>query len=1049
MMPYDNSNDTLTHDSPAARRISTVLVWIAGLALVGNCLLTSPAGFSSAHKNDDSLLRTIVSALALAGPEAERSEFPTARGVEIRNLIYYMAAALLTIAGGLRLLTTTARPRLTADDAWNFRARAWSPVFWWIVLLAISAITSFLSSHAPDVSFGGVVIRYMQAAWWWPIALLLLPIHARRLTLWLVVAVSACTALGLWYYTVRTEPGWLSMLAAFRLPDQRLVYPIGNSLWFGACILPAVFAAIGLAMDSLSRPSRAAGGAAVRPNRLVGAFAVVAFAVTLLGLLLSQSRSSAWVGFAAGIAFMAMIISKRSVRPAVALVALVIALVGVWKIQSLRESGASGERAHSIRTRLNHEWPYAIALFKDKPVGGNGEGGYAMRASGIAREDQLDEPSTRAMGERWWFIQAHNEFLELLADLGIVGAAAFVFALLLTLLYAMRYCDRARTAPEERPHRWLVVGLSAALFGMMLEECSSVAMREPGFPPIFLTIWAVLWAIIRVERRQTEPVQTTSATESNTESGDGAVSAESSPRDQRLGSGVFRGLGLAAVVIGLALGYYGYRDWLGIQASYQSQIAHEEGRYEEAIQKADAAGEQILEPFLKLTARMFAVKSRTAAFAKAVASEPRPSDATLSQAAGALNALGALEKAAPRFLSVSRLASEVFGILVRAAQARGDTQQAAYYFQEYQAALAASFKDDPFNTAIALRMWQDIPQAAPRERMIWLRCLLRRGEMDESTRAMAEDLFRRVPGAFAALNEQGRVAEADYLVPVDQWTDRLSPETFRLAALLKDLTGDAAGAVTLARRADEMYARAGPRLFAAHSAAIREMVIYRLHDEPTSQTDELLDELVRAHVLIVGPLPPDVKDPRQEALPLELGQTRALVLAAAGREDATGAQLTALAAANPSAPAASLADVYAALADQFAPKPQFADLAMKWARRALELNSAMPLPHYSMLGLHLAQEDVDGALVAARAFIKLMPDRDRAMSMLQQKEMRRPDSAVWNRLREEFPDYPELPMESPAATQPAGPRPPLDPELSETGKKSGESATSSPAVSED
>jgi hypothetical protein len=98
--------------------------------------------------------------------------------------------------------------------------------------------------------------------------------------------------------------------------------------------------------------------------------------IILLALVLTQARSSAWVGLGAGVIGAAFIAAGKKTRPAILLVGLLIALFGVWRIQGLRETGEMGDRAHSLRTRLNHEWPYAITLFSQKPIGGHGEGCY-------------------------------------------------------------------------------------------------------------------------------------------------------------------------------------------------------------------------------------------------------------------------------------------------------------------------------------------------------------------------------------------------------------------------------------------------------------------------------------------------------------------------------------------------------------------------------------------------------------------------------------------------------------------------------------------------
>ncbi|MBK8269167.1 MAG: O-antigen ligase family protein [Planctomycetes bacterium] len=1005
-----------------------MIVLVAGLALVAGGLLMCPAQFSEAHRKETGLLKTAIAAMALVGPEAEAGRFPTMRGVEIRNLVFYLGAAVLTLIGGIRLISCQSRPMLSRDDFWNWRERAGSPLFWWGVLLAVSVISSAFS-NASDVSMGQSVSRMLFAAWWWPIAALLLPMGARRLSGFLVLAVGLCALMGLWHFGERVSPGWFGALLSKReLPGLRLEFPIGNSLWFGGFLLPAIFVALGLGLDSFTKPrvSDATDGenasAACGPEvcmgakcKITGIAAWIALPIIGLALVLTQARSSAWVGLGAGVISVAFFAAGKKARPGIVLAGLLCALAGVWYIQGLRQTGEMGERAHSIRTRLNYEWPYALTLFSQKPVGGHGEGGYTMLAPQFSREDQIDEPSTMAFSERWWYSHAHNEFLELLADLGAIGAGAFILALGMTLYYAVKYCDIARADVNGRPHRMLVIGLAAGLFAMMIEECSSVGLRNPGLPPIFLTVWAILWALIRSERRAGKKV------------------AEG---DQRLNAGVFRGAGLFAVAASFVLGFFGVQDWRAIRASYEAQQAIVLGETEFAAAQADFAGENLLDPFQRLCARMYGIDARSRAFADMVSKKDALTDEDLLLATDAWMRLERLGWVAPRFLNLSRFASEISANMARAYQARGEAPLAQEYRKLHITRLAQWSNDDPFNTQIVQQLWGILNEAAPMDRLLWLRRLMRRGEMDDATRMMAEDLFRRIPGSVNALNGLAVVAMKDANLPAGQWSDRLSPETLRLYAQLKDWGGEPAAAEQLAKMAEACYAKAGPALFAAHSAVIRESVVYALHASPTSRTDELLRELVRAHVIMNGPMEVTEDAALRVPLPDEKGITRVLVLAAAGRDEALKAQLKAIA-GRFGGDSPTPADVYVSLADQFVQKPQFAELTMQWAKKAAELDETKPLVHYTLAALYLNQGDDKMAEKSARRFIELLPDRDRAFAALQDRERRRPESPMWARLRSDYPDFPELPLEAAPTSQPSS-------QPSATGAESDVDVTSRP-----
>jgi hypothetical protein len=92
---------------------------------------------------------------------------------------------------------------------------------------------------------------------------------------------------------------------------------------------------------------------------------------------------------------------------------------------------------------------------------------------------------------------------------------------------------------------------------------------------------------------------------------------------------------------------------------------------------------------------------------------------------------------------------------------------------------------------------------------------------------------------------------------------------------------------------------------------------------------------------------------------------------------------------------------------------------MKWAMHAVKLDDKKPMVHLTLTALYLNQGDDKSAERSARRFIELVPDRDRAYFAMQGQERRRPESPMWARLRADYSDFPQLPLESMPATRPA------------------------------
>ncbi|MFQ5422843.1 MAG: O-antigen ligase family protein [Phycisphaerae bacterium] len=934
-MTVDAARDSWANDSSAARRTSCALALVAAAALAGDCLLTCPQQFSDALQADTSLLKPVVMMLGLDGA------FPTERGIEIRNLVYYTAAAALAFMAGLRLLTGGRRPRLSFDDLLDIRRRAASPFFWWLLLVIVSIISTFFS-HAPRVLAGQTIVRFLHLAWWLPLAVFLQPRHARRLAAALVAALALTAAIGLWYYTRRNVPG------------SPLRYPIGNQLWFGACLLPGPFIAAGLVRR---RRSADAAGWMLRGLALLAAAGVI-----VVALALTRSRSAA-VGIGAGLFAAVWLLASRRLRPVVLVAGLLVAFGGARYVQSFRP--------HSIRARLEHQWPYAWVLFSAKPITGHGDGAYSLLAGQIARREQLDDPSVVSFdNETKWEVHTHNEFLELLADLGLVGCAAFVGAIITTLMAVRRYIIHCLQLDD--PDRWLVVGLTAAFVGGLVEQCFDNAFRQPGLAPILLSTWAMLWVLVR---RHGSATPTASET-------------------QRLGSWTVRGAGLAVSLAAVALGVFGAGDWRGVRAAFEAGAASGDGRYEAAVERADFAAGHLLDPFRQIAARRLTAEARALDFHGRIAKEDTPpSEADLYVAQDSLMRLSEINRLAPHFLSVSGLQSVVYRDLVIAHDRRGESRIREGYLSDLVAAVTRCQADDPFRIGFARDLWRLRPQASVMERLVWLRWIMRAGETDATFQTLFQDLTRREDFVIT-LNDLFNIAARDREQPPDEWRDRLTPETYRIAAMAKRYAGQAGQAAELARTAAALYRRVGPRLFAGRIAALHEAVRFDFADDPVAHTDENLKLLAEAWSLNAPAVEPD------EPIPGVLGQTRLDVLIAAGRKEETRHQIATLYPGDAAAMPRHRAEAYLRIARSVAGVARHADIALQWARHAAELDSDLAGAPALILELALRRGDDAAALEAAKEYLDLTRERPagEASQYLDSLKNQYPASGLWPRL---------------------------------------------------
>ena len=972
--------------------VSLGLVSIAGLSIFCALFFLSPNTTSDNHRNDGSLLRPIINLMAIANSEGTASRFPTPLGVEIRDLFFHLGAALLTVVMGLVFLLRPPSYALESQHVLDIKRQAQNPIAWFVLLLFISLVSSFFSP-SPDISMGGVILRLMTLGWWLPLALLLRREHAQSLAVIMTGVLTLIAMLGISYWFVRDLQAFPEGPQLGRSVAPRLIFPMGNPTLLGACMLPGIF----VGFSGLLSRTKSSGN----DKKAASTISIVLGSVCAIGCLVVlylTSGRAAQVGFFAGLFMIAVALIPKKQRMLVLLLLLVLGVAGMNYVNNLRESGVMGDRSHSIRSRLNHEWPYAINLWTQKLVGGHGEGGYTMQTGPLVRSEQLQDPNVLAVDGVRWTAHAHNEYLELLSNLGLAGALSFVAALALTFWQALRFLDHADASATARS---LIIALMAALFAMAIEEGASVSLHKPGFAPLFFTTWACLFAMTRSAHAPNDAVEKTAHSERNV-----------------------RIMGAAALLFAFGMAYAGVQNWRGTRAQMRANDDRAAGAWDNVIEQADFAGSNILYPFRRIIARQTAIEARVIAFAQQVDSAPEIDDGILQRAQQAHILWSELDKAVPRFMDMSHLAFELEHARYRAYARRNDMQQATASIIDYAVRLEQCRADEPFTLPYLQRLWSDyvvvaannqvIPSLDPIKRWTWLREYLRRNTIDPSVQAMIRSLTR-YPLALQILNDRINIARQDAEQDPSAWEDPLSPETLRLAAEIAKLN-DQSNALDFVDTAIAMYQAAGGRLFTAHAAALRESAQIMLVQNPDADPEAALTRLVTAYEVLEGPLTGSMKDKIAQPLPGALGQTRLALLLANGDEAAARAQIAALFQGTDDEQQQQLANSYIRLAESFANAPQHAERALSYIAKGEALSQATRHSRLLATQLNLLNQNMSLALDAARGAIEIEKDRAPAYVYLQQLEMRFPDATIWNDLRSGYDDYPALPQPAPPLT---------------------------------
>ncbi len=772
----------------------TLVVLAFGLALAATCLLVSAGeGEKAGHRpwGKNVILRSIIELLNF------NYQYPTPRGAGVKFLAQAVGAAGLLLSAAALWYVRSRRP-----DDWLGEESAPAP--------PIARGWSERISPAGGAQIALILFGTWMAlsAWWspWPAAalgeavrngfLIVVAVSlgrslsrrgARTACVVLVVVLLATSVLGLWYTAVRN-------------PELRLEYPIGNPIFFAACMIPGLLLSAGLFNGWLEqaaarRRSRAAEGEPSGGRGRAMAVAVgcaLAFLVIGWAFYLARSRGpevALLVG--AGVMVVLLLVEwlprqhRRLALLAVFGLGLAAALF-VGRIYVNSQLGIQeGGRGATVRVRM-YTWSYAIDLFARRPLGGHGQGGYFLLAQGMSRglDGRLRGTAERdpAAFPSELLGHAHNEWLEILADLGAAGLALMLLCLGLTFWIGLRGLEQLKDPRD----RWCMLALLAALVALVVEESADVAMRMPVFPFIFYSVLGLVWAFGSQEQEAKPPVWHTP---------------------------FVRGGGIAlAVLAALAIVIAAGRDWQGALADQRMGAFAEKQKWDDALHE----GERAMSWRLILEDRFSAAYQVTGVAHEAAVSRVQQLGSMLERAQSAddnirqlafedmvmFNSYGercvetgrTLLESIPGVDQVAAWLSNVYLMHAQVQEYRralgmpaADQNQMQAIFENAYGWLNAEYARDRLNAEVALRLFVVSEGRPLAERVDMLRTALRGGPEPMEALAQIENglsHLREDPGFEAYLSKLLDVAQEALTVPdPEQWSDWYAPESFRLAAL--------------------------------------------------------------------------------------------------------------------------------------------------------------------------------------------------------------------------------------------------------------------------
>lgn len=148
----------------------------------------------------------------------------------------------------------------------------------------------------------------------------------------------------------------------------------------------------------------------------------------------------------------------------------------------------------SVTTRLL-AWNASYEMMKDRPIFGVGAGNYEIFSWKYAHR-LLDEAT---MHTNTRVDKAHNEYVQIMADLGVLGFAMFTAMVLLMIHIYLRIFSKS-AENETKYHFWIATGLMGGIVGTLAGASFNFSLQWPGSVTHF---WLFV-GLLEVVRAETE-----------------------------------------------------------------------------------------------------------------------------------------------------------------------------------------------------------------------------------------------------------------------------------------------------------------------------------------------------------------------------------------------------------------------------------------------------------------------------------------------------------------------------------------------------------------
>ena len=225
-------------------------------------------------------------------------------------------------------------------------------------------------------------------------------------------------------------------------------------------------------------------------DRVLWTIMIIIFGV---GLMMCFSRG-VWLSAIAAVTFLLMLTGEQHKKM------LFVVLVGGILLFIFSVPGVSNVVLNRISTAFSLEfasnqsrllrWGQAIDMFLQSPIIGNGYGAFAM----------IYEPNVSLIGEfvAQYRLGAHSEYLQVLAELGIVGFAVWMWVIFAFFRFGLRALPRI----EDGFYRFVIIGLMTAELSLLVHFTVNNLLNGDRIGVPFWIIYGLLPAVVNIAKRE-------------------------------------------------------------------------------------------------------------------------------------------------------------------------------------------------------------------------------------------------------------------------------------------------------------------------------------------------------------------------------------------------------------------------------------------------------------------------------------------------------------------------------------------------------------------